>query len=94
MINGYVNIPSELSPLGTFFQSRTIPGIYNKMVTIANLKKPIVGLFSLAPFQNVESIFTPIFSVLPTGEITLGFTYGDLVLRLTITNNDQVVISE
>lgn len=93
MINGYVNIPSELTNVGTFFQPQTIPGIYNKMLSIASLNKPTVGKFSLAPAENVEAVFSPV-CILLDGVIALQFTYGSLSIVLNVTENDRVYITE
>lgn len=91
MINGYVNIPSELEPLGNFFVEKTVPGIYKKMEAIIALKKPIIGYFSLAPVQPTASIFSPV--VFYAGsDITIGFVFGGLSYNMRINSADQVVV--
>ena len=90
MVNGYVNVPSELENLGTFQAPSTIPGIYDKMILIRNLRKPIVGHFNLAPLQNASSVFFPICTITPNKEVSLGFTFGNVVVSLIINKDDEV----
>lgn len=91
MINGYVNIPSELEHIGTFSVEKVVPGIYKKMEAIIALNKPIVGHFSLEPAYPVDSVFFPI-AYYAGKDILIGFTFGEVNYTMRINSADQVMI--
>ena len=94
MVNGYVNIPSELSDLTSFIGGKVVPGIYNNMIDIIATNKPAVGNFSLqqGPIRTSAIFFPVVYHSL--NDIYVVLTLGNSKVSLIINSDDNVFMAE
>ena len=95
MINGYVNLPTELTEdiYERFIDGNLhIPGIYRKVRDIYELRKPVVAHFNIGPLGGVTSVATIAFNDDNSYMITVNL--GGEFLIMVITDDDYARIAQ